>query len=498
VYELKDNVSQPKAGFIAYGSGSVVTDEGMDTVRVVDQDVQDFPISQIVKDSLDVLHTEEAIYGVLGLMHKKNATGSETLFSRLRNTGRMTSMGYCRDAMNDNGTFIWGDSETSGNRIEVVGQKHWAVELTNVVTVPHVVEVTTTSAPSADSTSTVYDDPDFTVLKKKLKQADYNPYDGTDQTTFGAPPDDFGTDVSPDGANTHGEFNACPGKKDCVVIVDTGSNILACPTRTYDQLLSSLSIARDCSNFHKLPDISLTMGDFNVTVPPTSYVMKMSLPAWAKESGDTGLPEASPGAGEQGAGGESFPNGGYAQQDQPWSPSDGEPSPQGGGMLGQIKREEVLTPWERTFKHLNRKHGFDLRVALRGVSVRSMNASDYICMPAIFPLDSVTTQGALWVVGTPIFDSYYARWSWPLKSGHPEVYLQNIHEATACAETLAATEATPKTPPPTGAAGLPDNGEPPQAESLAAARKVLRSRGPHVRDPEQIRFPYWARNLAEV
>ncbi len=38
-------------------------------------------------------------------------------------------------------------------------------------------------------------------------------------------------------------------------------------------------------------------------------------------------------------------------------------------------------------------------------------AQEFLCMPALVPLDKHTKFGALYIVGTPLLDSYYARWS---------------------------------------------------------------------------------------
>merc|ERR1719440_1306312 len=97
------------------------------------------------------------------------------------------------------------------------------------------------------------------------------------------------------------------------------------------------------------------------------------------------------------------------------------------------------SPWERAFRQLSRKHGFNVRAALHGVSFEEIAKKEAICMPAIYPLDSSSSKGALWVVGTPLFDNYYTRWSFPIGGSQPEVYFQDVREAPQCRDTLGAS-----------------------------------------------------------
>eukprot|EP00927_Polykrikos_kofoidii_P032739 TRINITY_DN2779_c1_g1_i5.p1 TRINITY_DN2779_c1_g1~~TRINITY_DN2779_c1_g1_i5.p1 ORF type:complete len:1181 (-),score=281.53 TRINITY_DN2779_c1_g1_i5:381-3923(-) len=120
-----------KRGYIAYGSGVAITDEGMDTVHVGGETLTRFPISEIAADSLSMLHTSAGIAGILGLQHMKNKSVGESVFSRSRQNGRMYSFGYCRGDNND-GTFIWGDKSTEGTKLNVIGQIHWALKMGEV------------------------------------------------------------------------------------------------------------------------------------------------------------------------------------------------------------------------------------------------------------------------------------------------------------------------------------------------------------------------------
>lgn len=52
-------------------------------------------------------------------------------------------------------------------------------------------------------------------------------------------------------------------------------------------------------------------------------------------------------------------------------------------------------------------------------------------MPAIVPLDRETQKGTLLVIGGPLFEKYYTRWSWPTGE-KPKVYMKNLHKAETC------------------------------------------------------------------
>merc|ERR1719353_1526558 len=115
---------------ITYGSGSVITKEGNDTVNIGLSTkhfaLNDFPISEIMKDSLPMMHDKTGIAGVLGLQHMKNQSLGTSLFKQMRDAGKFSAFGYCRGT-GDTGTFIWGDSSTEGDEIDVMGDMHWAV-----------------------------------------------------------------------------------------------------------------------------------------------------------------------------------------------------------------------------------------------------------------------------------------------------------------------------------------------------------------------------------
>merc|ERR1719356_1269627 len=112
----KDGKPQPKQGFIAYGSGIAITEEGQDTVKVGGRSLVQFPLSEIAQDSLSMLHTKQGIAGILGLQHMKNGSLGESFFTRARAHDKMYAFSYCRGDKND-GTFIWGDKTTDGHKV---------------------------------------------------------------------------------------------------------------------------------------------------------------------------------------------------------------------------------------------------------------------------------------------------------------------------------------------------------------------------------------------
>merc|ERR1719409_254383 len=132
-FKVKQGKKKPLRYFITYGSGSAMTLEGEDAVAVGSRVLDKFPISEIIADSLALLHTKEKIFGIMGLMHMKNRSYGESVFSRLRDIGALSSFGYClADVKNNIGAFIWGDSQVDGTEVPVPGVRHWAVQLKGV------------------------------------------------------------------------------------------------------------------------------------------------------------------------------------------------------------------------------------------------------------------------------------------------------------------------------------------------------------------------------
>jgi len=73
--------------------------------------------------------------------------------------------------------------------------------------------------------------------------------------------DSKGVDVCPDG---------------CSAIIDSGTSLIAAPTSALQKLSQQLGkIENDCSNFHELPNLRLSLDGHELELPPRAYVMRM-------------------------------------------------------------------------------------------------------------------------------------------------------------------------------------------------------------------------------
>merc|ERR1719181_2105348 len=98
---------------------------------VGNRELKNFTIMEITADSLQLLHDKKGVSGVLGLQHMKNRSLGRSLFSRMRDDNMFDAFVYCRGT-GDNGTFIWGDTSTEGDGVDVLGQMHWAVNVSMI------------------------------------------------------------------------------------------------------------------------------------------------------------------------------------------------------------------------------------------------------------------------------------------------------------------------------------------------------------------------------
>merc|ERR1719436_2058048 len=65
--------------------------------------------------------------------------------------------------------------------------------------------------------------------------------------------------------------------EDCRVAVDTGTSQLAGPSDVIDQLAELLDVARDCSNYEKLPKLGFVIGKHVLNLEPRDYIDKTSI-----------------------------------------------------------------------------------------------------------------------------------------------------------------------------------------------------------------------------
>mmetsp|Transcript_37025 Transcript_37025/g.114082 ORF Transcript_37025/g.114082 Transcript_37025/m.114082 type:complete len:228 (-) Transcript_37025:500-1183(-) len=180
---------------------------------------------------------------------------------------------------------------------------------------------------------------------------------------------------------------------------------------------------------------------------------------------------------------------------------------------------------EALARELRERQGLDLRAVLGSVPKGKLAAGNRLCMPAFVPLDKQTQSGPLWVVGTPLFDRYYVRWSWPRHEAAPKIFVRALHEADACSSQgrrhrssdegrgsgrAAVAVAGPGLMRAEGRAAGP--GAEGRTEDLGPEEGVGEELegeeeepgledgppGPPERDAGDIRFPHWARGLEDL
>lgn len=474
----------PRQSSITYGSGTAITDVGKETVLVGNRPLQNFTLMEITADSLQLLHTSKGIAGVLGLQHMKNKSLGNSLFSRMRDENVLTSFGYCRGTGN-NGTFIWGDQSTEGQELNVVGQMHWAVKLGGV------------NLKASESGSSLVDR-HSTASRRINGNGDVDVWPFTD---WGGDDSSTGTsDTSSDDALL--SVNACPDDS-CIGILDTGSNIIAGPSHVMKNITKLIDIKPDCSNFDALPSITMRFGGLPVTIPPSGYVMKVPMPRWTASSmaGDGHLDtDGEGGHGENdGESGTSHDMGievqpGALRRHRPMASQDFEAGSAALGERRAVSSDSTSQRrWRALFERLDKQYGVDLKEMVDDMlKIMNDTSPDFMCMPALVPLDKHTEFGPLWVVGTPLLDAYYARWSFAQGADSPKIHLKPLDQAEACKDQGAAQVVHPSP-------GLIRTQKSPGAsrvQSLAAAQSL--KRGPIERLPHEISYPHWAKELSRI
>jgi len=472
-YTTVDGKMIPMQTTITYGSGPATTDVGTENVLVGNRHLDNFTLMEITADSLQMLHTSKGIAGILGLQHMKNQSLGHSLFSRLRDEDLLTSFGYCRGT-NNTGTFIWGDDSTEGQELEVIGQMHWALKLGSV--------------------SIYFPEANKDLGGPTLIEKEGSRFLTGDGKSDGDASSDTVVDMKKEALTL---ANTCPDNK-CTAILDTGSNIIAGPKAAMEAATNLVNVKPDCSNYDDLPIMKMTIGGMEVSIPPSGYVMKVPMP----EKDLVGEDEQDDGA-DDGAEDE--------QQDSL--------SARPGDVVVQVepsyvRRERILNiemglaetrasrvrarvrdvanrRWKGVFERLHRDHGVDLREAVDKL-LKQHNGSaieNSMCMPALVPLDANTVNGPLWIVGTPLLDAYYARWSFKKGDESPKIHLKDNQDCEVCKE---GQDHDTLSPP--GGTLLRTQ----KATSDADVKPATQKRGPTTRLPEEISYPHWAKDLLHI
>jgi len=74
------------------------------------------------------------------------------------------------------------------------------------------------------------------------------------------------------------------GSVGCQVAFDTGTNVIAGPSRIVTPILKQLAINKDCSNYADLPLLGFFFGEYELMLEPADYVEKLSNTCWPKIS----------------------------------------------------------------------------------------------------------------------------------------------------------------------------------------------------------------------
>jgi len=454
-FTYKGGVRQPKKGFIAYGSGIAITDEGNDTVTIGSHTLMHFPLSEITADSLRMLHRANRVAGVMGLQHMRNNSMGESIFTRLRSSGMMSAFGYCRGSSN-NGSWVWGDSATDGTSLDVIGQIHWAVTLGDIIAPKH--------GTSGNSNGKILDSFDG-IGADSFRQAA-----GAATTSSNA----RNSNSSSSSSSSSAPERICPDHG-CAAIIDTGSNIIAGPRLSLLALKRQVNVSFDCSNLKELPALSFSLGGFNVSIPASAYVMKMKLPALVR-----------------------FNTTHHHRIGNKLNKTHAK------ALLTSVVNESSLRFRDTLVQDLHATYGLDLATVLDDAPWKKLwdmlFHGTQFCMPAFVPLDKPTALGPLWVIGSPLFERYYARWSWPTQNPSPKIYLEHRHTATSCQQVSNLPTAEHSTTILTKEK-MRNRQNFMRSEPLAGIKtawEALEQQSePSEWDIDQIRYPHWARDITD-
>jgi hypothetical protein len=260
-------------------------------------------------------------------------------------------------------------------------------------------------------------------------------------------------------------------------------------------LARKLNVAKDCSNLHELATLEFSLGGVPFKVPPSAYVMKLKVPKSMRSHRDDVMEE-------EGAGGDSLEESSEDEDEQ-----------------AKDEMEDVRL--FMSFAKMSRTYGVSILDVLDAVeddedaTDATLSESSHVCMPAIVPLDKETRFGALWVIGSPLFENYYTRWSFPKGDEAPKIFFEDLKTASACREQVPSAPSLVASPPAVdqGNSGSVMRRARRGHERKANERKFGKVRDskddmqtlsfhkdevpkhPHERSASEIMYPHWASNL---
>lgn len=281
--------------------------------------------------------------------------------------------------------------------------------------------------------------------------------------------------------------NTCKDNK-CTAILDTGSNIIAGPREAMKAISKLVRVKSDCSNFDDLGDIMMKLGNMTVTIPPRGYVMKVPKPAGGWPEHDDGdekeLDDVEPSIMRRENNKAMESDMGLAEE---------EASLMRLGKKALRSRDLTHRRWRGLFEQLHRNRGVDLREAVDMMLEQNNGTThnEFLCMPALVPLDKKTINGPLFIVGSPLLEAYYARWSFAKDDSSPKIHLKALEDTKVCQGEQFNEEKDDLVPPLVQ----------PQHKLLQVDGKFAEpsdKRGPIVRPVEEIAYPHWAKDLLHV